>query len=526
MGRILLMVLAVALFIAAVPMTASATPMPTSGTLTIHKYAMEDTGTADPPNDGAPATVPADAVPLSGVEFSVWQVDPSLAAGITTAAQAWPHIMTATLQTGTTDTNGEAVFTLPRGIYYVAETGTTGDTAPCAPFLVTVPYEDANGVWQTDVHAYPKNQTLAINQFVGPAGDADYDFTDYDASKNKPVAIGEPFGVTALVSIPASIGTTQNETYVITADLDKHYDFIFGSATVYTVPSMTTPVSSASPLADDNTLFTYGTPDAPTMTFTNAGISELSRRVQAGDMYLLIKYDCVLIQTAPAGVGLRSGSTVTYTKSVQAVSTRSSATGVSLLSASVNTAAAVPLAGTNTTASAKVQDEPEVHTGKIGLTKVADGTDKPLSGADFGIAKTRADAQAGNFIATGTTDTNGILTFKGLEYGLPGDKPNENSNNTTFWLAETKAPDGYKLMTGPVEITFSFQQDGNGSENYFARVTVYNVAKDASGSTGMSPKTGDPSNIYIYLGLLALSVAAIAGMTLYMRKKRIANRKQ
>jgi len=505
-----------------VPITARAAPMPTSGTLTIHKYAMEDTSVANPPNDGASVAVPADAVPLVGVEFSVWQVDPSVAAGITMAAQAWPHIMTATQQTGATDANGEAVFTLPRGIYYVAETGTTGDTAPCDPFLVTVPYEDSTGTWQTDVHAYPKSQTLVINQFVGPAGDADYDFINYNVSKEKPVAIGEPFGVTTLASIPVTIGTTSDESYYLTVTLDKHYEYPGGTLKVYTVPAMTTPIASAALLSDIYYSLTYdpvtGVPTS--LVMNSAGISQLSSRVQAGDRYVMVKFDCQLIKTAPAGVNLYGGATLEYTKSVQPVSARSGVSGMTLLSASGTTAAAVPMASTGTAATATVQDAPAVHTGKIGITKVAVGTDKPLSGADFGIAKTKADAQTGNFIATGTTDTNGILTFNGLEYGLPGDQPNENSNNTTFWLVETKAPDGYKLMSSPVEITFSFQQDGNSSENYFAWVMVYNVAKAASGSTGTSPKTGDESNIAFYLALCVVSLAAVTTLALCMRKKR------
>lgn len=505
MGRTwLLTVLAAVLFMTAIPVTAHAAPMPSSGTLTIH----------------------ADA----GAEFSVWQVDPAHAGSVSTAAEARDYLVDATKQTVTTGTGTAVMLTLAGALYYVEDTG----SGRYQSFLAHVPYEDSSGVWQTDVSAYPKDrqaETFVIDQFVGEPGDTDYDFASYNVSKEKPVAVGELFGVTTLASIPQNIGSTSGESYKLTGSLDSHYEYPGGSLKVYTVPDMKTPVASANLLSDAYYSLTYdpvtGVPIS--VVINNAGISQLSARVRAGDQYLMVKFDCRLIKTAPAGVSLYGGATVEYAQNAQSASARSGSggSGLALLSASVNTASAtasaLPLANTNAAASAQVTDQPAVHTGKIGITKLADGTDKPLSGAEFGIAATKADAQAENFIATGTTGTDGELVFKGLKYGLPGDLPNENTGNTTFWLAEIKAPDGYKIMKDPVEITFNYQQDEDG-RYYFARVTVYNAASDASGDTGL--KTGDSSNIYIYLGLMALSAAGITGLALYMKKKRAANREQ
>ena len=531
MGGKLLSILLAALFMVSVPVTdASAASMPTSGSLTIHKYALENMDNVGDPNNGNPAIdIPSDAEPLAGVEFTVWQIDPNAAVGmtpgVTTATQAWPHIVASTEQTGVTNAKGEVKFSsLPQGIYYVAETKNSGNTVSCDPFLVSVPMVNPDTKeWITDVHAYPKNQSLAIDKFVAAVGTTDY----YEVKKNLPVEVGERFNWYVRTQLPRDINPIRAEYYVVSDTLSSYFEYQPGTVKVYIIPASDSDLKDFTVLsASDYTVNFDAATNTLTTGLTTAGITKVKNLVDSGDRYAVIEYGCIVNDTAPQGVALYSGAKLEYTRdtaSARGVSYNggSQTEAISLLSTGNNTGITT-LAngnGTSNTVTATVAIQPEVHTGKIGITKLADGTKKLLPGAEFGLAKTKEDALAGNFVATGKTDNNGELTFSGLKYGLPGDKPNENSNNTTFWLVETKAPDGYKIMKDPVEITFNYQNDGT-DKYYFARVNVYNVLLGKSGET--RPQTGDTSNVYIYLGIMALSLAALIIILLQLRKKKSA----
>ena len=61
-----------------------------------------------------------------------------------------------------TDENGTAVFeNLPLGLYFIRQTNTVEGFAPCTPFLVTVPMEDANG-YMYEVNASPKTEVAKL----------------------------------------------------------------------------------------------------------------------------------------------------------------------------------------------------------------------------------------------------------------------------------------------------------------------------------------------------------------------------
>lgn len=502
-GRELILIVLAMLFLVSVP-TIAVSAAPESGTLTIHKYILENMDDEGIPNDGNEAEVPDNAVQLAGAEFTVWQVNPDVAATVNSASAAHQHIMAETKQTGITDADGEFTFSMAQGLYYVEETDSAGAIA-CNPFIVSVPMESpVEDGWITDVHVYPKNQLLSIDGFVGDAGNADYDYTDFYRSKYKPVATDAPFGWSILSTIPANLGSVGNKTYIVTDELKDCLDYVQGSLKVYAVPTMETSVKSAYTLIEGSH-YTYNfnaSTNTLTVELTEAGMALLGNRYSDnGDRFLLIKFDCTLNITAPSGVRIYNGAEVKYTRD---------------------------FAGVNYMADASVAEEPAVHTGKIGIKKVEEGTNKALAGAEFGLAVSKAEAEAGNFIATGTTDKDGMLEFKGLEYGALGDSPSSNSNQTSFWLVETKAPAGYKMLKSSEEVTFNYQQDKNTGEYYFAQVTVYNAKSGtaATPSPSTTPKTtttsrtGDSSNLFIYIALLLLSSAAIVVVVRIIRKRR------
>ena len=101
-------------------------------------------------------------------------------------------------------------------------------------------------------------------------------------------------------------------------------------------------------------------------------------------------------------------------------------------------------------------ETPEIHTGGMTGYKFADGA--ALAGAEFKLAASEADAVNGIYIKNAAgeeylavSDADGIFRFEGISYGEDGVE--NDAANTQYWLVETKAPDGYKLIGKPVAVT-------------------------------------------------------------------------
>ncbi len=120
-------------------------------------------------------------------------------------------------------------------------------------------------------------------------------------------------------------------------------------------------------------------------------------------------------------------------------------------------------------------------TGKLELTKkdVSDG--KLLPNAKF-----RIKDKDGNVVVTGVTDKNGLATFT-LRYGK-------------YTYQEYDAPEGY--LIDEREFPFEIKEDGQ-----VIKASMTNEKKPVEIIT--TPKTGDESNVGLWIALSALSVAGI-----------------
>jgi hypothetical protein len=444
---------------------------PAGGTLTIHKYSLENTDVPGPVGTGSESKdMPSSAVHVSGIEFTVWRVAPKNGALPSSAKTAKPFIVKDSKKSSLTNSRGEAIFSLADGLYYVEETQSVGQATgnsqasqsfiPCEPFLVSMPMSSPKGGgWLYDVHVYPKNYAFSVDKYVN-AADADYDFSDIRKSKYRPVATDSPFGWTIIAPIPPSL--EKGGRYTIEDRLSDHCSFISGSLGVYSAPSSTTPLASLVPLTEG---IDY------TFSFDHANnvlrVELLSKK--AGGQFLIIKYNSTLNKTAPCGTDIFGAAAAMYTNE----------SGETLTSA--------------------VLWEPAVHTGQVFITKTDAKSNKPLAGAVFGIAQTEKDANTGQFLATGETNAQGILIFKGLAYGAAGDTCSENSTDTAFWVAEIKAPGGYKKLSGLIHVPYTPQSDPALGEIYFAQLTVQN--EKAPGLFGRPPQTGDSYLFIIAAGI-------------------------
>lgn len=160
--------------------------------------------------------------------------------------------------------------------------------------------------------------------------------------------------------------------------------------------------------------------------------------------------------------------------------------------------------------------EKKVYTAKIVVDKVEKGTGTKLANAEFVLYKKDTATNAVTYYKLTTTagineakvewvdnatdatvlktDDNGAAEFIGLSDG-------------TYYLKETKAPNGYNVLTADVEITIA------GNEN--DTTTLTHTQKVENNKGALLPETGGIGTI----GLTALAVAVVA-CALFLPKKK------
>ena len=131
----------------------------------------------------------------------------------------------------------------------------------------------------------------------------------------------------------------------------------------------------------------------------------------------------------------------------------------------------------------------ELKKGSIEFLKLDKATGKPLKGVSFAIYNSNKE-----LLAEGKTDSDGILRFDDISYG-------------NYYWQETSTVDGYIAQPGFHE--FSITEDGR-----TVSVTVENEPVPDI------PKTGDSTNLPLWIGLMAASGASLAGLLLYGRKRK------
>lgn len=116
--------------------------------------------------------------------------------------------------------------------------------------------------------------------------------------------------------------------------------------------------------------------------------------------------------------------------------------------------------------------------GEIVITKVGE-EDKPLEGATFDLINSK-----GEVVKTKTSNENGEIIFKELSWD-------------DYTLKETKAPEGYRLLSKEIELTIN-------KENLLYEQTIQNRKQDWT-----LPQTGGIGALGFYIiGILLMLVAA------------------
>jgi len=499
----------------------------------VHKYVLtNEEMETNPglPGDGTPTT-PTVGTPLAGITFNVYPVNIGAngvypASGTVklndyanptsftdSATPANTFTVGAAVTPQTTGTNGLAAFNgLSQGIYLVVEQSSNLVDSPSAPFVVAVPMVNPTGDgWLTDVNVYPKNEKLFFEKTV-------------DASA---VKVGDPVAYTLTPQVPSSIDSAQ--AYSVKDQLDPSLNFV--SVTNVIAATSQAGLASGTALTEgtDYNVTTTGGPggETVTITLTQAGMDKLA----AGDGTL-----SYLFMQATLNTTVNSGILAAGTVGNQAEIDFTNQYDENKVIQSTNPNDPDNPNGTT-----------DIHTATITVDKIDaatanNATPTKLAGAQFQIASSQANADAGNFLKkdangvildvgdTGyaaasdwiiTTDTSGIVTatnsFQGLiDYtGAYGDTANPPAY-LSYYLVETKAPATYNLLPGSVTITFGAAT----SDPNNASFTNYLATKTVGNNKGFTlPQTGGAGTIAFTVIGIALVGAAVILLVATKKKK-------
>lgn len=179
---------------------------------------------------------------------------------------------------------------------------------------------------------------------------------------------------------------------------------------------------------------------------------------------------------------------------------------------------------------AKMEDEQAM--GKVILNKTDKDTKKPMKGVEFALCDSK-----GKVLETLVTDSAGHAESK--NYPIATFKNGQYKKAITYILKETKTLDGYQLDETEHKIQFEYVNDRTPvieytldltnkkapekdtpetSENQGASTPVSH-GSDAT-SVSSSPKTGDNTNIAIFVLVLAVSAGCLGTVVAVKRKRK------
>lgn len=159
----------------------------------------------------------------------------------------------------------------------------------------------------------------------------------------------------------------------------------------------------------------------------------------------------------------------------------------------------------------KVAMKDDTAKGRLIIEKTDKDAGAALKDAEFELR----DAD-GKVVETLTTDENGHATSGLLAIGTYKDGKFDKA--ATYYLVETKAPEGYQLDETKHEVTFTYVDDKTPVIEVIQKVTNEKLPEDTPFVS--NPKTGDDTNLWIPALCLILSAGGLIGMGVASRRKK------
>lgn len=176
----------------------------------------------------------------------------------------------------------------------------------------------------------------------------------------------------------------------------------------------------------------------------------------------------------------------------------------------------------------EVKDTGEIQTvvmkddtakGKVILNKTDKETGEPLKGVEFELRDSK-----GKVLETLKTDAAGHV--ESSLYEIAEYKDGKFAGEKKYYLVETKTLDGYTLDETEHEVVFAYKDDSTPIVEVTFDLTndKPEVPQTTEGTPGTpsagNPKTGDETNLWLPVVLLAVSVSGIAGLLAARRKRK------
>lgn len=157
--------------------------------------------------------------------------------------------------------------------------------------------------------------------------------------------------------------------------------------------------------------------------------------------------------------------------------------------------------------------------GKVILNKTDKETGEPLKGVEFELRDSK-----GKVLETLKTDAAGHA--ESSLYEIADYKDGKFAGEKKYYLVETKTLDGYTLDETEHEVVFAYKDDSTPIVEVTFDLTndKPEMPQTTEGTPGTpsagNPKTGDETNLWLPVVLLAVSVSGIAGLLAARRKRK------
>ncbi|MFD1900708.1 SpaH/EbpB family LPXTG-anchored major pilin [Enterococcus termitis] len=439
--------------------------------------------------------------------------------------------------TATTDATGKITFDLGKGtaadgVYIITELEDDRVATPEAPFFVTVPQTSRqdNGSLIYDVVVQPKNVVKSI---------VDPDKT-IEGEKGYSIKAGEQFTWEAATNIPSGLYQVASQDMTISPVYDKDgnqiADLNVKAGDEIYANYFTIKDTLVKELLLDNAIMqvkkdsgawedlVFGTDYEVTLNGTKVSslpVTDTSNADKALEFTL-------------TQAGMKKVTEGKYTDIRGLITTHTDKDFNGIIDNQMNVSYLVP-GQKPTEVTPPEEDKPKLYDGGLDIEKTAEDTKELLAGAEFHISLTEDDAKNGIFLAAngktygsgsvaaaeaaaqadGTTlliavtDSQGRAEFNGLALDVPTTLPiDEAQVKRTYWVTETKAPEGYELLKEAQAVEVNLTTENN---------TTVELAVEDKPKTDL-PFTGGQGTavlITIAMGTIALGSALVV-----MDKKR------